>query len=110
MGDLTTKLDDLFKQFASPVVAVRKDRVVYCNPAAEVFFSGSVLSKHPNELFRSWPYPAGAAVSETVAERDCLLTVSNLSGTAVVTLSKPVDNAVLKKAVEDKDYTVTDIA
>ena len=36
--------------------------------------------------------------------------VSHTSGTAVVTLSKPVDNAVLKKAVEDKDYTVTDIA
>ena len=33
--------------------------------------------------------------------------VSHTSGTAVVTLSKPVDNAVLKKAVEDKDYTVT---
>ncbi len=28
---------------------------------------------------------------------------------AVVTLSKDVDNAALKKAVEDKDYTVTDI-
>ena len=36
--------------------------------------------------------------------------VSHTNGTAVVTLSKPVDNAVLKKAVEDKDYTVTDIA
>ena len=36
--------------------------------------------------------------------------VSHTSGTAVVALSKPVDNAVLKKAVEDKDYTVTDIA
>ena len=36
--------------------------------------------------------------------------VSHTSGTAVVTLSKPVDNAVLKKAVEDKDYAVTDIA
>ena len=36
--------------------------------------------------------------------------VSHTSGTAVITLSKPVDNAVLKKAVEDKDYTVTDIA
>ena len=36
--------------------------------------------------------------------------VSHTSGTAVVTLSKPVNNAVLKKAVEDKDYTVTDIA
>ena len=36
--------------------------------------------------------------------------VSHTSGTAVVTLSKPVDNAALKKAVEDKDYKVTDIA
>ena len=35
--------------------------------------------------------------------------VSHTSGTAVVTLSKPVDSAVLKKAVEDKDYTVTSI-
>ena len=35
--------------------------------------------------------------------------VSHTSGTAVVTLSKPVDNAVLKKAVEDKDYKVTSI-
>ena len=35
--------------------------------------------------------------------------VSHTSGTAVVTLSKPVDSAVLKKAVEDKDYKVTAI-
>ena len=35
--------------------------------------------------------------------------VSHTSGTAVVTLSKPVDSAVLKKAVEDKDYKVTSI-
>ena len=35
--------------------------------------------------------------------------VSHTSGTAVVTLSKPVDNAALKKAVEDKGYTVTEI-
>ena len=31
------------------------------------------------------------------------------AGTAVVTLDKPVDDTVLKKAVEDKDYTVTGI-
>ena len=35
--------------------------------------------------------------------------VSHTAGTAVVTLSKPVENTVLRKAVEDKDYTVTDI-
>ena len=35
--------------------------------------------------------------------------VSHTDGTAVVTLSKPVENAALRKAVEDKDYTVTDI-
>ena len=35
--------------------------------------------------------------------------VSHTDGAAVVTLSKPVENAVLRKAVEDKDYTVTDI-
>lgn len=35
--------------------------------------------------------------------------VSHTAGTAVVTLDKPVDDAVLKKAVEDKDYTVTGI-
>ena len=35
--------------------------------------------------------------------------VSHTSGTAVVTLSKPVDSVVLKKAVEDKDYKVTAI-
>ncbi len=35
--------------------------------------------------------------------------VSHTDGTAVLTLSEDVDNAVLKKAVEDKDYTVTDI-
>lgn len=33
--------------------------------------------------------------------------VSHENGTAVVTLSKEVDNDVLKKAVEDKDYKVT---
>ena len=36
--------------------------------------------------------------------------VSHTAGTAVVTLDKPVDDTVLKKAVEDKDYTVTGIA
>ncbi len=35
--------------------------------------------------------------------------VNHTDGTAVVTLSKPVENAALRKAVEDKDYTVTDI-
>ena len=35
--------------------------------------------------------------------------VSHTDGAAVVTLSKPVENAVLRKAVEDKDYTVTAI-
>ncbi len=35
--------------------------------------------------------------------------VSHESGTAVVTLSADVDSAVLKKAVEDKDYTVLGI-
>ena len=34
---------------------------------------------------------------------------SHEKGTAVVTLSAPVDDAVLRKAVEDKDYTVTGI-
>jgi Cu2+-exporting ATPase len=35
--------------------------------------------------------------------------VSHTAGTAVVTLSAPVEDAVLKKTVEDKDYTVTAI-
>ena len=35
--------------------------------------------------------------------------ISHEKGTAVVTLSKEVSNDVLKKAVEDKDYTVTKI-
>ena len=34
---------------------------------------------------------------------------SHTSGTAVVTLSQPVDEAVLRKAVEDEDYTVLSI-
>ena len=36
--------------------------------------------------------------------------VSHTAGTAVVTLSAPVDDAVLKSTVEAKDYTVTGIA
>jgi len=35
--------------------------------------------------------------------------VSHQAGTAVVTLKAPVADAALKKAVEDRDYTVTDI-
>ena len=35
--------------------------------------------------------------------------VSHETGTAVVTLSAEVDDAVLKKAVEDQDYKVTGI-
>lgn len=35
--------------------------------------------------------------------------VSHEKGTAVITLSKEVSNDVLKKTVEDKDYTVTNI-
>ncbi|MBP3879055.1 MAG: heavy-metal-associated domain-containing protein, partial [Lachnospiraceae bacterium] len=36
--------------------------------------------------------------------------VSHEAGTAVVTLSADVDDAALKKAVEDKDYKVLGIA
>ena len=36
--------------------------------------------------------------------------VSHTAGTAVVTLSAPVDDAVLKSTIEAKDYTVTGIA
>ncbi|MDO4344372.1 MAG: heavy metal translocating P-type ATPase [Eubacteriales bacterium] len=43
---------------------------------------------------------------EGVAQAD----VSHEAGTAVVTLEKPVENDVLKKAVEDKDYKVLEIA
>ena len=35
--------------------------------------------------------------------------VSHVAGTAVVTLEKDVDNAVLKEAVEDRDYEVLGI-
>ncbi len=35
--------------------------------------------------------------------------VSHEAGTAVVTLTQPVEDAVLKKAVEDQDYTVKGI-
>ena len=35
--------------------------------------------------------------------------VSHVSGTAVVTLTAPVEDAVLKQAVEAQDYTVTAI-
>ena len=35
--------------------------------------------------------------------------VSHVSGTAVVTLTAPVDDSALKSAVEAKDYTVTGI-
>lgn len=35
--------------------------------------------------------------------------VSHDSGTAVVTLSAPVEDSVLKAAVEEKDFTVTEI-
>ena len=35
--------------------------------------------------------------------------VSHETGTAVVTLTAPVEDAVLKKAVEDQDYSVLGI-
>ena len=35
--------------------------------------------------------------------------VSHTAGTAVVTLQAPVDDAVLRKAVEDKEYKVLGI-
>jgi Cu2+-exporting ATPase len=35
--------------------------------------------------------------------------VSHTAGTAILTLSAPVENEVLKKAIEDQDYTVLDI-
>ena len=52
-----------------------------------------------------------AAVKKALEAIDGVVSaeVSHTDGTAVVTLSKPVENAVLRKAVEDKDYTVTDI-
>lgn len=36
-------------------------------------------------------------------------TVSHEAGTAVVTLSEPVEDEALKKAVEEQDYTVVGI-
>ena len=36
--------------------------------------------------------------------------VSHTEGTAVLTLNEEVEDAVLKKTVEDQDYTVTEIA
>ena len=52
-----------------------------------------------------------AAVKKALEAVDGVVSaeVSHTSGTAVVTLSKPVDSSVLKKAVEDKDYKVTSI-
>ena len=52
-----------------------------------------------------------AAVKKALEAVDGVVSaeVSHTSGTAVVTLSKPVENAVLQKAVEDKDYKVTGI-
>ena len=35
--------------------------------------------------------------------------VSHTAGTAIVKLSAPVDNEVLKKAVEDQDYPVISV-
>ena len=35
--------------------------------------------------------------------------VSHEKGTAVLTLTSPVDNAVLKQAIEDQDYKVLSI-
>lgn len=51
------------------------------------------------------------AVKKALEAIDCVVSadVSHEKGTAVVTLSKEVSNDVLKKAVEDKDYTVTSI-
>ena len=45
---------------------------------------------------------------EALAEVDSA-EVSHEAGTAVVTLKSAVDNAVLKKAVEDAEYKVVDI-
>ena len=52
-----------------------------------------------------------AAVKKALEAVDGVVSaeVSHTSGTAVVTLSKPVDSSVLKKAIEDKDYKVTSI-
>ena len=52
-----------------------------------------------------------AAVKKALEAIDGVVSaeVSHTDGTAVVTLSKPVENAALRKAVEDKDYTVTDV-
>ncbi|MBE6834625.1 MAG: heavy metal translocating P-type ATPase [Ruminococcaceae bacterium] len=52
-----------------------------------------------------------AAVKKALEEVDGVTEaqVSHEKGTAVVTLSKDVENSILKTAVEDKDYEVTDI-
>ena len=43
-------------------------------------------------------------------EQDDTAEVSHEAGTAVLTLNSEISNEVLKKTVEDKDYTVTAIA
>lgn len=52
-----------------------------------------------------------AAVKKALEELDGVreAVVSHEAGTAAVELDGQVEDAVLKKAVEDKDYTVTSI-
>ncbi len=52
-----------------------------------------------------------ARVKKTLEAIDGVVeaTVSHKSGTAIVKLDSDVDNAILKKAVEDQDYTVVSI-
>ena len=53
-----------------------------------------------------------ATVKKALEALDAVETadVSHEQGTAVVTLRADVDDALLRKTVEEKDYTVTNIA
>lgn len=91
MDDTISSLDSLFRQFASPVVAVKGSEIIYCNAAAELFFSGSAVSSDAGRHFPGWPYPAGAVVSETISSRRCTITVSSLNGVRVLTITDESD-------------------
>lgn len=85
---IINNLDNLFRLSALPVVAVEGDKLVYCNPASEKAFTGTLAGQSAGQLFSRWPYTRGSVVSTNVLGRDCIITVSGLEKMLVLTLGE----------------------
>ncbi|MGE4353042.1 MAG: sensor histidine kinase [Oscillospiraceae bacterium] len=95
MSDVLSNLESLFRLSAAPVIGIRENFPVYCNPAAEKFFSGKISKSSASELFPRWPYGCDSVISTTVLERNCIITVTKIEDVIVLTIAEAINEETI---------------